>query len=140
MRKLSLKLGFKKKKVSFVPISAQSGENVAKPIEKASETAPWYKGPSLISINGAMMAIGKVEFGTLNVGDTVLISPRRVLTRVAALAIDDVPCDRAPAGENVVIIFDGKMNSKLSTDGFQAGSILSSAEHPSFSSENSLPI
>mmetsp|Transcript_4333 Transcript_4333/g.6504 ORF Transcript_4333/g.6504 Transcript_4333/m.6504 type:complete len:452 (+) Transcript_4333:103-1458(+) len=130
------KQGFKpKKQVAWVPISAFTGANV---VEQYKE-CKWYTGPSLMQIldglsgfnrkpddalrvpvfdrfkdRGSTTALGKVESGTLNVGDKVVLMPNNVETEVTGIELDlygDV--DTAPPGENVQIKLKGVSTKEL---------------------------
>jgi len=85
--------------VQFIPVSALHGENVT----KKSDKMPWYKGPSLLELLDVFkepekptklplrlplqdvfnipgigtVPVGKVETGTMKVGDKVIIVPAR---------------------------------------------------------------
>lgn len=87
------KCGFPPKDVECVPISGLTGDNISKPVNAL--TCQWYKGKTLIDIldnlpvedrdpKGALripildkmkeqsvIAHGKVEQGTINVGDKI---------------------------------------------------------------------
>lgn len=91
-----------KKEVVFVPISAQKGYNIKDPMPK--DVCPWYEGKSLLTVldeldsitrlkdaplripivdkyrdAGKTWAFGKVESGTLVVGQQVAIYPNKVI-------------------------------------------------------------
>lgn len=90
--------GFREDQVHWVPISGLSGDNLKDRV--SSEVCPWYHGPSLVELvdslpleerfpNGPLRVpvldkmndagmrtmFGKVESGTLNLGDKCFISP-----------------------------------------------------------------
>jgi len=44
--RLVTKIGFKKKNVTFIPISGYNGENLT----ERSKNMPWYKGPILYKV------------------------------------------------------------------------------------------
>lgn len=90
------KSGYKDSDIFFVPISGLTGDNI---LEPAGSKCPWYTGPTLIKIldqlpvekrdtNGPLripildkmkdsgvIAHGKIESGTVKVGDKIMISP-----------------------------------------------------------------
>lgn len=97
--------GYKKEELTFVPISGLSGEN----IEKIGSNSPWYDGPSLLDIldnapipkrdpNGPLrvpvldkmkdrgvVAFGKVESGTIRIGDRLSVMPNNIPCQVTGI-------------------------------------------------------
>ncbi|UCD40337.1 MAG: elongation factor 1-alpha, partial [Candidatus Bathyarchaeota archaeon] len=93
-------VGFKVEKISFVPTSGWTGDNLV----KLSEKMPWYKGPSLFEAFDAFdlppkpvdkplrlplqdvytitgvgtVPVGRVETGVLKEGDTLVFMPANV--------------------------------------------------------------
>lgn len=91
------KSGYKDSDIFFVPISGLTGDNILVPV--ANEKCSWYKGPTLMKIldqlptekrdnNGpiripildkmkesGVIAHGKIESGTIRIGDKIMISP-----------------------------------------------------------------
>jgi peptide chain release factor subunit 3 len=91
-----IKRGYREDRISFVPISGITGQNVLEPI---GDVCPWYKGMTLIQIldklpfkerdpndplripiidkmtDKGVIAHGKIESGMVRVGDKVMISP-----------------------------------------------------------------
>lgn len=143
-------LGFKKKYVDFLPISGQSAINIKEPLSK--ELCPWYSGPTLLEALDALkkvkratgsdlripvldrykgdkglQAIGKVESGLINVGDTVMIMPKEVTAEVIALSIDDTPVEVVGAGENILLTFD---KNAVSMDQIHGGFVICSVDSP----------
>ena len=116
------------KHVHFIPIAAITGANVK---ERAGATCPWYTGPSLlelldsISIGGrdpeaplrvplvdkymdrGIIAMGKVEAGTVREGMEIVIMPQNTKARVEKVYIDDIEASFARPGENVKIKIKG---------------------------------
>lgn len=89
----------------MVPISARRGDNVA----RRSQALPWYEGPTVLEAldrfrpvqaaqrplrfpvqgvyirGGRAIAVGRVESGTMRVGDDLVVLPAGTPTRVATL-------------------------------------------------------
>eukprot|EP01138_Halocafeteria_seosinensis_P002295 gb/GECG01002351.1/.p1 GENE.gb/GECG01002351.1/~~gb/GECG01002351.1/.p1 ORF type:complete len:593 (+),score=109.41 gb/GECG01002351.1/:1-1779(+) len=144
------KNGFKKKNIRFVPISAITGDNIFKPVPK--ETCDWYNGDTLLTmldnivIDGrdpnaplripildkladrGTVALGKVETGTVRVGQKVTIYPGAYSGSVDAITIGDSAEDTVDAafpGENVEIKLKG-----IHEDHIKKGFVLTDKEHP----------
>jgi len=108
-----------------LPVSAQSGINILKPMEKG--TAPWYKGNCLLSalddlkkmkrnptaplrspvdvfdVEGKRTCIGKIASGTVYVGQRITLMPDNYKAEVLEIKIDQTPAQVAKAGENVLM-------------------------------------
>ncbi|MEA3188386.1 MAG: bifunctional enzyme CysN/CysC [Chthoniobacter sp.] len=110
----------------FVPISARTGANVA---SKDGAVMPWYSGPSITDtldsftpppalnemalrfpiqdvyrFDARRIIAGRVEAGTLRVGDTLVFSPNNKTSVVASIERWSAPPrDFAVAGESVGI-------------------------------------
>ncbi|XP_028133822.2 protein HBS1 isoform X2 [Diabrotica virgifera virgifera] len=124
--------GFKESDVTFVPCSGLTGQNlVKKPTE--SELLQWYDGPCLLdvidkfrspdrpiskpfrlSINDVFKGTGtsfcvsgRVETGTLSVGDKVLVCPNREAAVVKSLAIEEASKTVVFAGDQVTVALSG---------------------------------
>jgi len=124
--------GFKENDVTFVPCSGLTGQNlVEKPTE--NELLSWYNGPRLIDVidnfrspdrpiskpfrlsvndifkgtGSGFCVSGRVETGSLNVGERVLICPSRELATVKALAIEEVSQQTVFAGDQVSVTLSG---------------------------------
>jgi len=117
------KVGFKPKKIKFVPISGWTGDNM---IEKSSNT-PWYKGPCLLEaldqvkppkrpsdkplrlplqdvykIGGiGTVPVGRVETGIIKPGMVVQIAPSGVTTEVKSVEMHHESLPQASPGDNV---------------------------------------
>jgi bifunctional enzyme CysN/CysC len=116
----------------FVPISARNGFNVADraPVDAGSETPmPWYDGPTVTDMldtfeppkplnhmplrfpvqdvyrfDARRLIAGRIESGTLKVGDTLTFSPNNKTSTVASIEHWNAPArDSATAGESVTI-------------------------------------
>jgi len=116
-------VGYKPKKVKFVPISGWSGDNM---IDRSSNT-PWYKGPYLLEaldqikppvrpvdkplrlplqdvykIGGiGTVPVGRVETGVLKPGMVVTFAPPMVTTEVKSVEMHHEQMPEAGPGDNV---------------------------------------
>jgi peptide chain release factor subunit 3 len=64
------------------------------------------------------VVLGKVESGTLRVGDTILIAPTKKTAKVEEIVIDETPVRAAKPGENVLIRF------QINVEDIQKGYVL----------------
>ncbi|HEX4085031.1 MAG TPA: adenylyl-sulfate kinase [Chthoniobacteraceae bacterium] len=111
---------------TFVPISARAGHNVA---ARSPEVMPWYDGPSITEMldqfeppkglaelplrfpvqdiyrfDNRRIIAGRVESGTLKVGDQIVFSPNNKTSVVASIERWSAPVrEEAHAGESVGI-------------------------------------
>jgi len=116
-------VGYKPKKVKFIPISGWAGDNM---IEKSTNT-PWYKGPCLLEaldqikppkrpvdkplrlplqdvykIGGiGTVPVGRVETGVLKAGMVVTFAPPMVTTEVKSVEMHHESIPEANPGDNV---------------------------------------
>jgi bifunctional enzyme CysN/CysC len=116
----------------FVPVSAREGDNIAR---RATVTMPWYDGPTVLEtldsfesprpqeylplrfpiqdiyrFDARRILAGRIETGTLRVGDTLAFSPGGKTARVASLERWHGPNrDYAIAGESVGITLDEQL-------------------------------
>merc|ERR1712176_1071174 len=116
-------VGYKPKKVKFVPISGWSGDNM---IDRSTNT-PWYKGPYLLEaldqikppvrqvdkplrlplqdvykIGGiGTVPVGRVETGLLKPGMVVTFAPPMVTTEVKSVEMHHEQMPEAGPGDNV---------------------------------------
>lgn len=116
----------------IVPISARGGDNIA----SRSERTPWYDGPTVISaldgfhghpgigaqplrlpiqdvykFDARRILAGRIESGSLTVGDTLLFSPSNKTARIRSIeawSAGDLP-QTASAGESVGITLDEQL-------------------------------
>lgn len=113
---------------ALIPISARNGEN----LKDRSTNMPWYDGPTLLEAlaqfnpatgmidaplrlrvqdvyrtDGVRIAVGRVESGSIAVGDTVLLSPMNSTATVRSIERWNAP-ERtiATAGESIGITFN----------------------------------
>eukprot|EP00466_Bigelowiella_natans_P012800 jgi/Bigna1/92204/estExt_fgenesh1_pm.C_60045 len=151
IRKLSpfLKKWFKPKDTVFLPVSAYTGANLLKPVDKSE--CEWYDGKCLIDIldgvrdtnrdakaglrvpvidkykeMGTICALGKVEAGTLYKGQKVKIMPMGGEGDIVGILVKDKPVDVARPGENVVIQTKGLDENEL-----LSGFVICEKERPS---------
>lgn len=111
---------------TFVPISARNGFNVA---ERASAQMPWYQGPTITDMLDAFespktldelplrfpiqdvyrfderrIIAGRIESGTIKVGDRLVFSPNNKTSVVASIERWNAPkTDSAGVGESIGI-------------------------------------
>jgi bifunctional enzyme CysN/CysC len=111
---------------TFVPISARNGYNVA---SKSADEMPWYTGPTITDMLDSFEApkllndlplrfpvqdvyrfderriiAGRVEAGTLKVGDKLVFSPNNKTSTVASIETWEAPPkSSAVAGESIAI-------------------------------------
>lgn len=120
--------GFQAKNLAFVPCSGSLGDNITK--RSADRLASWYTGPTLIeelevseprthslekplrmtignvfrgSVNNPLSISGRIEAGSLQIGDQILAMPSGEKATVKSLEVDDETSDWAVAGQNVVL-------------------------------------
>lgn len=120
-------LKFPEKNISFVPVSGLNGDNVVN--RSKDPAASWYTGPTLIeelelsepaarpfdkplrmTISdlwdtrlSPITVAGRLEAGSLQVGDALLVQPSGEKAYVKALELNGEPVDWAVAGQHVVI-------------------------------------
>lgn len=122
--------GYAKKDMFFVPVSGQWGTNIRDPMPK--DVCPWYTGQSLFQLldelppverlpnyplrlpivdkikeAGKLHILGKLEAGTLKVGDHVVVMPNKHPFEVIEIATDNKLMKKAKCGENVRIAVKG---------------------------------
>ena len=116
----------------FVPISAREGDNVA---DRATDKMPWYDGPSILEtldrfeapaptlhqplrypiqdifrFDSRRILAGRVEAGTLRVGDVLRFSPGGRESRIASIERWNGPArDYAIAGESVGVLLEEQL-------------------------------
>ena len=121
--KLLKNVGFNPDKIFFVPLSAWMGDNVAKKSDKMA----WYTGPTLLealdtlvlpakpldkplrlpiqdvyTITGiGTVPVGRIETGTLNVGETVVFMPSGAKGEVKTIEMHHEQIPKAEPGDNV---------------------------------------
>jgi len=117
------KIGYKVKKIPFIPISGWTGDNM---IDK-SDNMKWYKGPFLLEALNAIkppkrpvdkplrlplqdvykiggigtVPVGRVETGIIKPGMTVVFAPPMVSTEVKSVEMHHTAMEQAVPGDNV---------------------------------------
>jgi len=117
------KIGYKPKKIPFIPISGWHGDNML----TVSDNMKWYKGPCLLEaldkikppkrpsdkalrlplqdvykIGGiGTVPVGRVETGILKAGMTVTFAPPMISTEVKSVEMHHEAVDAANPGDNV---------------------------------------
>ncbi|KAG4254973.1 elongation factor 1-alpha [Fusarium proliferatum] len=121
-------LGFQPKNIDFIPISGLNGDNLVRRIEDTA--ASWYTGPTLIEAlensepsttralkNPFRMAIsevfrsqlgtttiaGRVDSGSVQLGDALLVQPSGEEAYVKSIMVDSGMQDWAVAGQSVSV-------------------------------------
>jgi len=137
-----------KEEVIYIPCSGYTGANLKDKV--AASVCDWYKGESFITIlnqlkpinrNGAgklripiiaryrdmgnLVAIGKIEQGTIQKDQKLYIEPNGIEATCTALQIEDEMVDMATAGENVCIQLKG-----ISEEDVHGGFVISHKENP----------
>lgn len=120
--------GFQAKNIAFVPCSGIQGDNITKRSEDPN--ASWYTGRSLIdeletseryshaldkplrmtiadvfrgSVQNPISISGRIEAGSLQLGDLILTMPSGETATIRSLEVDEEASDWAVAGQNVVL-------------------------------------
>lgn len=120
--------GFLSKNISFIPTSGLHGDNIARRSTEAD--ASWYTGPTLVQeldnsepvtralskplrltigdifrggVQNPVSVSGRIEAGSLQIGDALLAQPAGQKCFVKALDIDAEPGEWAVAGQNVTL-------------------------------------
>ncbi|EFA00945.2 Elongation factor 1-alpha 2-like Protein [Tribolium castaneum] len=142
--------GFREGDVTFVPCSGLTGQNlVDKPTE--NELLTWYNGPCLLevidnfrtperpvskpfrlSINdifkgtgSGFCVSGRVETGSLNVGERVMVCPSRELSMVKSLYIEDLSQTVVFAGDQATVTLSG-----IEMQNVSIGNVLCDPQNP----------
>uniref|UniRef100_A0A0C9QVM4 TSA: Wollemia nobilis Ref_Wollemi_Transcript_5438_2994 transcribed RNA sequence n=1 Tax=Wollemia nobilis TaxID=56998 RepID=A0A0C9QVM4_9CONI len=136
-----------KKDVQFLPISGLMGTNMKDRVPKSM--CSWWDGPCLFEALDAVelpprdpkgpfrmpimdkfkdmgtVVMGKVESGTIRLGDSLFVMPNRALVKVVALYQGNDEPRRARPGENIRVKLAGVEEEDVS-----AGFVLSSVSRP----------
>jgi len=123
MKKFLKTVGFKPKKIPFIPISGWVGDNMLEP----SKNMPWYKGPFVLKALDAIkppkrpvekplrlplqdvykiggigtVPVGRVETGVLKPGMSVTFAPAMLTTEVKSVEMHHESLESANPGDNV---------------------------------------
>lgn len=124
--------GFLGKNLAFIPCSGLNGDNITR--RSTEPAASWYTGPTLVEeldnsepvnraltkplritisdvfrggIQNPLSISGRIEAGSLQNGDALLIQPSSQKCFIKALEIDNEAVDWAVAGQNVTIHLSG---------------------------------
>ncbi|KAI9887733.1 MAG: Hsp70 suppressor, GTPase facilitates ribosomal subunit dissociation [Watsoniomyces obsoletus] len=143
--------GFRNEAVSFLPCSGLNGDNVA---QRGSENknASWYTGPNLVElledsspmaqaldkpfrmsigdifrggVSYPLSVSGRLDAGTLQVGQKVKAMPSEESATIKAIERDDQSVDWAVAGHMVVLHL-----ADIDPIHLKVGDVLCSLEHP----------
>lgn len=120
--------GFQSKNVIFIPCSGLLGDNIAS--RSTAADAKWYQGPTLVeeldnsdpvaraldkplrltigdifrgSVQNPISISGRIEAGSLQVGDALLAQPAGEKCFIKGIEHDSEPVDWAVAGSNVTV-------------------------------------
>ncbi|OQE29066.1 hypothetical protein PENFLA_c004G06707 [Penicillium flavigenum] len=120
--------GFQDSNISFVPCSGVLGDNISR--RTNDPHASWYTGRTLIEeletsepythalekplrmtigdvfrggVQSPLSISGRIDAGSLQMGDHILIMPSGETATVRSLEVDSQPSDWAVAGQNVVL-------------------------------------
>ncbi|RAL62594.1 hypothetical protein DID88_004441 [Monilinia fructigena] len=120
--------GFQDKNITFIPCSGLNGDNIARKVTE--KEAAWYTGPTLVeeldhsepvaralnkplrltigdvfrgSGQNPISISGRIEAGSLQVGDPLLVQPSGQRCYIKGLELDSEPVDWAVAGQITTI-------------------------------------
>ncbi|PFH56039.1 hypothetical protein XA68_17172 [Ophiocordyceps unilateralis] len=143
-------LGFQGRHVSFIPISGLNGDNISHKI--GSPAAAWYEGPTLMkalestdpkttralgkpmrlpiseifrSQQGTTTLAGRIDSGTLQIGDSVVVQPSGEAAYIKSIMVDTNSQDWAVAGQSVSIAL-----SNIDPIHIRVGDIVCNAKDP----------
>jgi elongation factor 1 alpha-like protein len=143
-------MGFQSKNIKFIPVSGLHGDNITRRSE--DPRASWYEGSTLIEEldnsepvaraldkplritigdifrqgpQNPLSVSGRIEAGSLQVGDALLAQPSGEKCFVRALQVDEEPVDWAVAGQNTVIHLSG-----IDPNHLKVGDVLCSPSSP----------
>jgi len=127
-----------KKDITFIPISGFTGANMM--VHTTPEQCPWYDGPTMMSYldglpaverkadaplripvvdsfkdRGLTVIMGKIEAGTISVGQNIFLMPGKVALEVTAINTETHTLQKAKPGENI----------KLTVRGIEEGTVSS---------------
>jgi elongation factor 1 alpha-like protein len=115
---------FPTKRITFIPLAGLTGENVVKRVD--NHAADWYTGETLLEslerielpernmqkalrlsvadvfrgdMRSPLSIAGRIDSGTLQVGDVILTLPANETATIKAIEVQDQPVDWAVAGQ-----------------------------------------
>lgn len=121
--------GFQPKNIAFIPCSGLHGDNIVRRSTEPALTS-WYSGSTLVEeldksepvtraldkplritigdifrggVQNPLSVSGRIESGSLQVGDALLTQPATQKCFIKALEVDSEPADWAVAGQNVTL-------------------------------------
>ena len=142
--------GFITTNIAFVPCSGLTGDNIVH--ESQNPLSKWYIGPTLLSLLESPQPIsralnrplrlpiddvfqddgtnhlyvsGRLDAGSVQIGDTVLIMPAAETALIRAIVVDSAPSDWAVAGQNVELSL-----SNIEAEHLHRGDLICSPEMP----------
>lgn len=142
--------GFKGENILFVPCSGLQGDNILN--RSTTPQAKWYSGRTLVeeldtseptiraldkplrmtigdvfqeSVQNPLSISGRIEAGSLQVGDQVVLMPSGEKASIRNIQVDDEPNDWAVAGQNVILSI-----TEIDPEKLKVGDILCSAVSP----------
>eukprot|EP00029_Vermamoeba_vermiformis_P002906 TRINITY_DN13273_c0_g1_i1.p1 TRINITY_DN13273_c0_g1~~TRINITY_DN13273_c0_g1_i1.p1 ORF type:complete len:392 (-),score=137.05 TRINITY_DN13273_c0_g1_i1:77-1252(-) len=142
-------LGFNDPGISFVPVSGFTGANIRDRLD--NKVCPWYNGPSLFEVLNVLPAIardqhapirlpvldryreqglhvvGKIETGTLNLNDSLVLMPGKVPVQAVKILADAANQVRAVAGDQVCVMIK---SNQLTEEQIYPGQVLCSISNP----------
>jgi len=132
----------------FLPISGYTGANLREAVDPA--VCPWWSGKPLLAMldelpgvkrddkapvrvpvvskykdMGTTVILGKLESGTLSLGEKLVLMPSNKTVDVIQIEIDDVEVDMAKPGENLNVFVKG-----IEEDDVQHGYVLGPIANP----------
>ncbi|KAJ8062872.1 hypothetical protein OCU04_008126 [Sclerotinia nivalis] len=120
--------GFQEKNIKFIPCSGLNGDNIVR--KSTEQDAAWYTGPTLVGeldnsepvaralnkplrltigdvfrggVQNPLSISGRIEAGSLQVGDPLLAQPSNQKCFVKGLEVDNETVDWAVAGQNITM-------------------------------------
>ncbi|KUI69644.1 HBS1-like protein [Cytospora mali] len=142
-------LKFRDRDISFVPVSGLTGDNIVR--RSKDPNASWYTGPTLIEELESSEPVtrpldkplrmtiadlwdtrlspitvsGRIDAGTVQVGDALLVQPSGEKAYVKALEMNQDPVDWAVAGQHIVMYL-----SHIDEDHIRAGDVICQPSNP----------
>ena len=131
MRAFLTTAGFASKNLTFIPCAGLTGENIVDPIPQ--DAASWYSGPTLLAAldsfasepskralekparltiseifsDASLRVSGRLDAGTLQVGDVLLAQPSGERASIRSIEVDSDSADWCVAGQLPTLILTG---------------------------------